>query len=216
MEHAFGLAIPKTLEEVCDPRRTALVVYDMQVGILSQIKNGEQITARVLQVLQAARTAGIRVFFSRHMSLPKELMGVFQLRTALAWQHVTSVEQVKPWFLRDSPSFQLTPELSPQPNEAIFDKITMSAFEGTWLNIALRDCNINAIVIAGVAMEVGIEPTVRHAADLGYIPVVVADACGAGNEEAAQRSLASLTFAGDAVMTNIATICDVFQRQGQQ
>lgn len=212
MEHAFGLAIPKTLEEVCDPRRTALVVYDMQVGILSQLKNAEQITARVTQVLQAARAAGIRVFFSRHMSLPKELMGVFQLRTALAWQRVSSVEQVKPWFLRDAPSFQLTPELAPQPNEAIFDKITMSAFEGTWLNIALRDCGINTIVIAGVAMEVGIEPTVRHAADLGYIPVVVTDACGAGNEEAAQRSLASLTFAGDAMMTNIETICDLFRR----
>jgi hypothetical protein len=60
MEHAFELAIPTTLEEVCDPKRLALVVYDMQVGILSQIKNGEQILSRVLQVLQAARAAGIR------------------------------------------------------------------------------------------------------------------------------------------------------------
>ncbi|MBV9229419.1 MAG: cysteine hydrolase [Chloroflexi bacterium] len=212
MEHAFGLSIPKTLEEVCDPRRMALVVYDMQVGILSQIKNGEQIIAPVVQVLQAARAAGIRVFFSRHMSLPKELMGVFQLRTAMAWQRVSSVEQVKPWFLRDSPGFQLIPALSPLPSEAIFDKITMSAFEGTLLDIALRDCGINAIAIVGVAMEVGIEPTVRHAADLGYIPVVVTDACGAGHEEAAQRSVASLAFAGDAMMTDVKTICDVFRR----
>ena len=212
MEHAFGLSIPKTLEEVCDPRRMALVVYDMQVGILSQLKNGEQIIAPVLQVLQAARAAGIRVFFSRHMSLPKELMGVFQLRTAMAWQRVSSVEQVKPWFLRDSPGFQLIPALSPLPSEAIFDKITMSAFEGTLLDIALRDCGINAIAIVGVAMEVGIEPTVRHAADLGYIPVVVTDACGAGHEEAAQRSVASLAFAGDAMMTDVKTICDVFRR----
>jgi biuret amidohydrolase len=35
MEHAFGLALPTTLEEVCDPKRVALVVYDMQVGILN-------------------------------------------------------------------------------------------------------------------------------------------------------------------------------------
>src|SRR5258708_1346792 len=199
MEHAFGLSIPRTLEEVCDPKRMALVVYDMQAGVLSQIKNGEQVIARVVQVLQAARTAGIRVFFSRHMSLPKELMGAFQLRTAMAWQRVNSVEQVKPWFLRDSPSFQLIPEVLPLPSEAIFDKITMAAFEGTPLDIALRDCGITAIAIVGVAMEVGIEPTVRHAADLGYIPVVVTDACGAGHEEAAQRSIASLTFAGDAL-----------------
>ena len=212
MEHAFGLAIPTTLEEVCDPKRLALVVYDMQVGVLSQIKNGEQIIVRVVQVLQAARAANIRVFFSRHMSLPKELMGVFQLRMAMAWQRVNSVEQVKPWFLRDSPSFQLVPELSPLPSEAIFDKITMSAFEGTPLDIALRDCGINAIAIVGVAMEIGIEPTVRHAADLGYIPVVVTDACGAGHEEAARRSLASLEFAGDALMTDVETICGIFRR----
>jgi nicotinamidase-related amidase len=212
MEQAFGLTIPRTLEEVCEPSRMALLIYDMQVGILSQIKNSEQIIARVVQVLQAARAASIRVFFSRHLSLPKELMGVSQLRTAMAWQRVSSVEQVKPWFLRDSPSFQLVPELSPMASEAIFDKITMSALEGTLLNIALRDCGITAIAMAGVAMEVGIEPTVRHAADLGYIPVVVTDACGAGHEEAAQRSIASLEFAGDAIMTNVETICGIFRR----
>jgi hypothetical protein len=38
MKTAFGLGIPETLEEVCDPNRVALLVYDMQVGILSQIK----------------------------------------------------------------------------------------------------------------------------------------------------------------------------------
>jgi biuret amidohydrolase len=155
MEHAFGLAIPTTLEEVCDPKRVALVVYDMQVGILSQITNGEQILFGVLQVLQAARAAGIRIFFSRHMGLPKELMGVSQWRVAMQWQQVDSVEQVQPRFLRDTPPFQLVPQLSPLPGEAIFDKITMSAFEGTWLDIALRDCGVNAIVIMGVAMEVG-------------------------------------------------------------
>lgn len=42
-----------------------------------------------------------------------------------------------------------------------------------------------------------------HAADLGYIPVVVTDACGAGHEEAARRSIASLEFAGDALMTDV-------------
>lgn len=79
MIKAYGLDIPRTLEELCDPRRMALLVYDMQVGILSQIKNGEEITVRVQKVLSAARESGIRVIFTRHMSLPKELMGVFQI-----------------------------------------------------------------------------------------------------------------------------------------
>jgi nicotinamidase-related amidase len=207
MQRAFGLNISQTLDDVCDPARLALIVYDMQVGIVNQIENGRQITDRVLQVLEAARKAGIRVFFTRHMSLPKELMGASQFRTAMAWQRVKSPNEVKPWFLRDSPGFHLIPELNPLPSEAILDKITMSAFEGTPLNIAMRDCGIDAFAIAGIAMEIGIEPTARHGVDLGYVPVVVRDACGCGHRDAAERSIASLEFAGDALLTNVETIC---------
>jgi biuret amidohydrolase len=212
MEWAFGLNIPQTLDDVCDPTRLALIVYDMQVGIVKQIENGQQITDRVLQVLDAARAARIRVIFTRHMSLPKELMGVSQFRMAMAWQRVKSVNDVKPWFLRDSPGFHLIPELNPLPSEAIFDKIAMSAFEGTPLDMALRDCGIDAFAIVGIATEIGIEPTARHGADLGYIPVVVKDACGFGHHDAAARSIASLEFAGDSLLTNVETICAQFQR----
>ncbi len=211
MERAHALEIPRTLQDICRPDRMALVVYDMQVGILRQLTDGGEISERVGKVLEAARAGGFRVVFTRHLSMPPELMGVSQLRTAMAWQRVDSPDAVVPWFPRDSDAFQIVPELSPRPSEAILDKITMSAFEGTPLDIVLRDCGLIAVAVAGVATEVGIEPTVRHAADMGFIPVVVADACGAGNREAAQRSLASLTFAGDAVMTKSAVICPLLR-----
>ena len=207
MQQAFGLRIPLTLDDLCDPARLALIVYDMQVGIVEQIENGGQITDKVLQVLEAARRASIRVFFTRHMSLPKELMGVSQFRMAMAWQRAKSAGEVKPSFLRDSPGFHLVPEMNPLPSEAIFDKITMSAFEGTPLNIALRDCGIQAFAIVGIAMEIGIEPTARHGADLGYVPVLVKDACGFGHRDAAARSVASMEFAGDALLTDVEDIC---------
>jgi len=70
MQQAFGLNIRQTLEDVCDPSTLALIVYDMQVGIVRQIANGPEITDRVLQALNAARNAGVRVFFTRHLSLP--------------------------------------------------------------------------------------------------------------------------------------------------
>ena len=215
MKTAYGLRIPQTLEEVCDPQRVALLVYDMQSGILSQLKNPQAITQQVLKVLSAAREAGVRVFFSRHLSLPKELMGMSQYRMAMAWQHTDSPEKVSPWFLRDAPGFQIIPELSPRPSEAVFDKLTMSAFEGTWLDFALRDCGINAFIVVGVATEIGIEPTARHGADLGYIPVIVTDACGTGNEEAAQRSIESLKFAGDALISDTKAICGVLEERSR-
>jgi biuret amidohydrolase len=212
MHRIFGLNLPQTLQEVCDPTRLALIVYDMQVGIVSQISNGRQATENVVEVLNAARAARIRVFFTRHMSLPRELMGVSQFRMAMAWQRVKSPDQVKPWFLRDSPGFHLVPELNPLPCEAVFDKLSMSAFEGTPLDFALRDCGIVAFAIAGIAMEVGIEPTIRHGADLGYIPVLIEDACGFGHADAAARSVASLTFSGDALITDVKTISAEFKR----
>jgi nicotinamidase-related amidase len=207
MQREFGLDIPQTFEDVCDPASLALIVYDMQLGIVQQIANGREITDSVLQVLEACRAAGIRVIFTRHLSLPRELMGAFQFRTAMAWQRVKSPEEVKPWFLRDAPGFQLVPELNPLPSEAIFDKITMSAFEGTPLDIALHDCGIRAFAIVGIAMEIGIEPSARHGADLGYIPVVIKDACGYGHRDAAERSIASLEFAGDSLLTTVEAFC---------
>jgi len=200
MKQAYGLAIPESLREAVDPATTALIVYDMQVGILRQVQQGAAVLERVLRVLALARAANLRIYFTRHLSLPKKLAGVFQLRQMLAWQRLSSVDEAKPWFLRDSPGFALAPELAPRDDEAIIDKITMSAFEGTPLDIVLRDCGVRAFMIAGVATEVGIEPTVRHGADLGLIPIVVEDACGAGHEEAGARSLANMRFMGDALL----------------
>lgn len=212
MKQAFGVDVPQTLEDVCNPRHLALLVYDMQVGIKSQVKDGEAIAAKIREILEAARTTKIRVFFTRHMSLPKELMGAFQFRMAMTWQRVNDPEKVQPWFLRDTPSFAIVPELNPLPSEAIFDKLAMSAFEGTPLAFALRDCGITAVAVVGIAMEVGIEPTVRHAADLGFVPVVVTDACGSGHPDAAKRSLDSLAFAGDALFTDTATFCRLMRQ----
>ena len=108
MERAYGLEIPQNLEEICHPESMALLVYDMQVGIMSQLpkEKNERITKQVLQVLEAARAEGFRVFFARHLSLPKEAAGVFQLRQAMRWQRTNKVSEVNPWFLRDSDSFK--------------------------------------------------------------------------------------------------------------
>jgi len=216
MKDFYGLTIPKSLEELVSPQNTALVVYDMQAGIVRQIANGREITNRIAQVLRAARSAGVRTFFTRHMSLPKPLMGAFQFRTAMAWQHVDSPEKVSPVFLRDSPAFQIVPELEPQPGEAIIDKITMSAFEGTFLGIALRDCGIRSFIVVGIALEIGIDPTCRHASDLGFWPILVRDACGFGSEAAANHSIATLEHMGDTTITDVATICALLGKAAPQ
>jgi biuret amidohydrolase len=216
VQHHRNLEIPDALADACHPDRMALIVYDMQVGVVRQLADGPQVTERVGRVLEAARAAGVRVFFIRYMSLPKELMGVSQLRTAMAWQRKDRVEDIVSPFPRDSPGFEIVPELAPRDSEAIFDRLAISAFEGTPLGFALRDAQLTAFAIVGVATEVGIEPTARHGADLGLIPVVVTDACGAGDPSAAKRSLDALAFAGDAMLTDISTITGLLESESQR
>src|SRR5688572_685160 len=113
MKQAYGLSIPESVRDALVPDTTALIVYDMQVGIMRQMKDGASIVSKVAAVLAAARAAGIRTYFLRHTSLPKNLMGVFQMRQALAWQRKTSVDEIHPWFLRGSEAHAIVPELAP-------------------------------------------------------------------------------------------------------
>jgi biuret amidohydrolase len=203
VERLRGLEVPRTLGEACRPERLALVVYDMQAGILDQIDGRDRVVSRVGEVLDVARASGIRTVFTRHVTLPVELMGTAQLRMWRSWQRVDRLEDVRSPFLPDAPQTQLVSELAPTDREAVLDKLTLSAFTGTPLELTLRGCGVDVVAVVGVATEIGIEPTVRHAGDLGFVPVVITDACGAGDAEAGARSLETLRFLGEAMLTDV-------------
>ena len=59
-------------------------------------------------------------------------------------------------------------------------------------------------------------PRCARGGDLGYIPIVIEDACGFGHRDAAERSLDSLKFMGDALFTDVETICTEFRRLSQK
>ncbi len=204
MDQRNGLDVPQSLGDACRAETLGLIVYDMQIGILEQIEGREKVIENVREVLDQARAAAVRTYFTRHVTLPVELMGGAQLRMWRAWQRVDRVEDVRSPFLPNAPQTQIVPELTPNESEAVLDKLTLSAFAGTPLELALRGAGVGTIAIVGVATEIGIEPTVRHAADLGFIPVVITDACAAGNADAGERAMETLKFLGDAFLTDAA------------
>ena len=197
MTDAYGLSIPDQLSEVCTPARCAVVIYDMQKGIVPQISAGPKIVSLCGKLLEAARAGRFRIFFTRHFFLPNAVAGVGQLRRAMVWQHKKKPEETRPFFLQGSPLWEIVPELAPREGEVIIDKITMSAFEGTFLNLAMRDACLDCFVIAGIALEVGIGPTVRHGLDLNLCPVLVLDACGSKTTDAQQQTMATLRETGE-------------------
>ena len=71
MRRGFGQAMTQTLEDACDPATMAVIVYDMQVGVLRQLPDGgAEAVQRVSQVLAGARAGGYPVFFTRHTRVP--------------------------------------------------------------------------------------------------------------------------------------------------
>jgi nicotinamidase-related amidase len=71
----------------------------------------------------------------------------------------------------------------------------------------LHDCGISAFAVVGVVLEIGIAPTVSHSTDLGYVPVVIADACGSVDETARQRALADIDYTLMSLTTDVTTFC---------
>jgi nicotinamidase-related amidase len=213
MKQAFGIAVPETLADICTPSCCALLIYDMQVGIVPQISEGHEVLDRCKELVGAARRGGFRIFFTRHFYLPNRAAGSGQLRRAMVWQRKDEPADTTPFILQGSARWEIVPELGPREEEVIVDKITMSAFEGTFLNLAMRDAHLKAFIIAGIALEVGIEPTVRHGADLNYVPVVVADACGSKTADAKTRSLSSLEETGEVITVNTAEIVSALKPQ---
>ena len=212
MQEAFGIAIPDTVAEMCRAGVTAVLVYDAQAGILAHVRDREQLVQRIDEVLQAARAAGVPVFYVKHVSLPPSHLGVGGLRTAMAWQRVTNATEVTTAFPPDAAHAQIVSELAPRDGEPVFEKLGMSALVGTPLEAALRDRGVTTLALVGAVLEIGIEPTARHAADLGFLPVVVEDACGIVDPAAAERSLASLDYSLLSYRCSTHALVEAFQR----
>ena len=206
MQHAFGMAVPESVAEMCQPPRVAVLVYDAQVGILAHIRDRAAVLTQIRTVVDAARRIGVPVVYVRHVSVPPSHMGVGALRTAMAWQRAERAEDVRSPFPHHASHAQLVDELMPAAGEPVFDKLGMSAFVGTPLEVVLRDRGVTTLILVGAVLEIGIEPTARHAADLGFLPIVVEDACGVVEPEAAERSLASLDYS---LMSYRATAAEV-------
>ena len=206
MDHFHELDIPESLDDALRPSTLALVVYDMQVGVLSQIADADRVLANVLRVLAAARERGVRTVFLRHYSMPTELAGVFQLRQAKVWQRKAHASETRPLIPHGAPGFELTPALEPRAGEGVIDKITMSAFEGTPLDIVLRDCGCARIASSASRSKLASSPPCATRP----ISATSRSSCAMPAEPATprpgDRALEALVFAGDAIVADTAAV----------
>jgi nicotinamidase-related amidase len=91
-----------------------------------------------------------------------------------------------------SPDAAFIPGFEPGPDELVIDKTAPSLFHNTPADARLRARGIRTLVMGGVATDIGIDFTARHAMALGYFPVVAADASGGFADAAHEHAMAIL------------------------
>ena len=170
--------IPSSFEEMVDPASAALVMWDFQVGLGGKAANLEAIVAAASRLLDAADHAEVPVIWSRHTVPALAQVTAGSLYRMMKKQGVSSPEELRPTMQEDSPDRAFLPRLQPRPHDLVIEKSTPSFFVGTPLHLRLSALRIRTLVFAGVATEIGIDLSAKHAFALGYYPVVVEDAVG--------------------------------------
>lgn len=161
---------------VLDPRHTALVLIDLQNGIVGMElapRTGPAVLETGRRLAETFRAAGapvvlVRVSFSADGGdLPPT--------------NVDAPTRIPPGGF--PPGWDQLAEGLEQPGDIVVTKRQWGAFHGTELDLQLRRRGVRTIVLAGISTNIGVESTLRHAWELGYDVVVAQDGCSAGAAE---------------------------------
>jgi nicotinamidase-related amidase len=153
-----------------DPRKTALILIDVQNGILAlplAPYDREAIIAKTTALGQAFATAGAVIATVRVSFAPDG--------ADLPPQAIDQPMKLPPGGLPPGWS-DLVPEIAALPAAVSVTKRHWSAFHGTELDLQLRRRRIETVVIGGIATNFGVESTARDAWQHGYSVVVAEDA----------------------------------------
>jgi nicotinamidase-related amidase len=200
------LPLPLHTKDFLDPRRAALVMWDMQNGLAGRAPRVGSIRDNALKLLEAAERHGLPVIWSRHVLPPLHLTTGPFLLFLMKKQKVDHPDKLVPSMQPGMEDTNFIDGLTPKPHHIILEKSQPSLFVDTPLDLRLKTLGVDTLIICGVATDIGIEFTCRHAAALGYFTVAVEDASGAYSDEAHERSLAFLRNWITPVV-NTATVC---------
>jgi nicotinamidase-related amidase len=184
-----GKQIPSTLAELVDPKRTALLLWDMENAIAPNAFNYQDILTNLKMLSVLAREIGVRVFYSQQIGfdLLKEEAGVWvrvRMKRAKATDPNELLKEKENPHDRD-----IVDALKPESKDIVFQKRRPDGFVGTDFDLMLRSNGVRTILIGGVATEGGVEGTARSARNLGYDIVVLKDCVGSRNRELHELAL---------------------------
>ncbi|GAQ43960.1 hypothetical protein ABZX51_009781 [Aspergillus tubingensis] len=150
--------------------RAALLLLDVQNGIVNRLENTSQYLQTLSTVTQAARDAQFTII---------HVVTAFRAGHPECNPRNPSMGRVKEMggFRNNDESTQVHPAVTPREEEPIVTKYRVSAFTATELDLILRSIGITELVVAGLITSGAVLSTVRAAADLDYSVTVLEDGC---------------------------------------
>ena len=175
---------------------TALLVMDVQRGIVEHFTGDEGYLPRLAAAVAAARGAGIGIIYVTVAFRPGYPEVSERNKT---FAGVTATGR----FTEDDPGTPIHPAVAPAPGDVVVSKRRVSAFAGSDLDVVLRAGSVDSLVLAGIATSGVVLSTLRQAADLDYRLTVLADGCLDADPEV-HRVLLEKVFPRQADVVSIA------------
>ena len=175
-------------------KNTALLVMDMQDGILGNFPAADALIKNVSKAIAHAREKKIPVIYvvvGFRQGAPE--VSINNKGFATAKQRFAGVDM--------RAFMKVHADIAPQENELIISKRRVSAFAGSDLEVVLRSFEIKHMILTGIATSGVVLSTTREAADKDYQITILSNGCGDGDEEV-HRVLTEKVFVKQAdVMT---------------
>jgi len=165
-----------------DKEITALLVIDPYNDFISEggkiwdrvktVAEANNCVPNMVQVLNAARKAGLRVFYPLHR---RYRPGDYE-----TWKYIAPIQKAA-WshksFEYGTWGGQIRSEFEPQPGDIVVQEHWCSSgFANTDLDLQLKKHGIHQLIVTGLIAHTCVEATVRYAAELGYEVTMVKDA----------------------------------------
>lgn len=147
--------------------RTALLVMDVQAGIVERLDAKKKYIKQLKMVIKSAHLNQIPVIFvvvGFRLGMP-EISTSNKSFNAIK-ENDTLKKMVNP-----------TPSIKPSKDDIVVNKLRVSAFTGSDLEVILRAQNIRHLVLSGIATSGVVLSTLREAADKDYALTVLSDLC---------------------------------------
>lgn len=196
-----GKTVLTELHELVDPRRTAVVVVDMQRDFVDRdglfgsmgldLSAYDEIRPRIASLLEAARAAGVRVVHLQNTALPDGASdSPAQIRFNLR-MHESARAGGPPlrYTVPGTRGHEFVDGLEPVEGDLVVPKYRSSGFWGTNLDLVLRSNGIETVLLVGCTTEGCVESTARDAMFCNYYVVIATDCVASDDKEQHDASL---------------------------